>query len=69
MTATATATATATVAVRRGPPGPGWSTGHEARATGQLRGPASELAYKVFLGCCPQLQTTPTLSPLFYYSH
>eukprot|EP00959_Pyramimonas_sp_CCMP1952_P049134 1026346-Pyramimonas_sp.AAC.2 len=32
---------------RRGPPGPGWSTGHNARATGQLGGPASELAYEV----------------------
>eukprot|EP00976_Prorocentrum_cordatum_P113824 1195756-Prorocentrum_minimum.AAC.8 len=29
---------------RRRPPGPGWSTGHEAQATGQLGGPASELA-------------------------
>eukprot|EP00976_Prorocentrum_cordatum_P088132 1187187-Prorocentrum_minimum.AAC.2 len=23
-------------------------------------------AYKAFLGCCPQPQTTPTLSPLFH---
>eukprot|EP00959_Pyramimonas_sp_CCMP1952_P247068 5163964-Pyramimonas_sp.AAC.1 len=30
---------------RRGPPGPGWSTGHRGQATGQLGGPASELAY------------------------
>eukprot|EP00976_Prorocentrum_cordatum_P118216 1196429-Prorocentrum_minimum.AAC.14 len=40
---------------RRGPPRPGWSTGHEARATQvALGGPASELAYEVLLGYCPQ---------------
>eukprot|EP00976_Prorocentrum_cordatum_P081846 1184574-Prorocentrum_minimum.AAC.2 len=49
--------------LRRGPR-QGWSTGHEARATGQLGGPASELAYKVFLGDCPQPCTTSTQSPL-----